>query len=107
MTRRASARQIIDREISACVDFDCALSDYVFGGDPEDLLRAAGPVIGSSIPLDAEHALVVAELTGALATSWTMMTQDAPCGDGSLSWTRTVRGIDARNRPWGVGASRV
>jgi hypothetical protein len=37
---------------------------YLFGGAPENLLRAAGMVIGSTVPFDAEHALVVQELTG-------------------------------------------
>jgi hypothetical protein len=64
MIRRTSARHILDREISACVDFDVALVDCVAGGDPEVLFLAAGLVVGSSIPLDAEHALVIAELTG-------------------------------------------
>jgi hypothetical protein len=64
MIRRASARHLIDREISACVEFDCALVDVATGGDPEELRCAAGLVTGSSIPLDPEHALVVAELTG-------------------------------------------
>jgi hypothetical protein len=64
MTRRPSARHLIDREITACVDFDAALADFVASGDPEELLRTAGMVTGSRIPLDAEHALVVAELTG-------------------------------------------
>jgi len=63
MTRRSSARRI-DRATSGAIDFDAALEAYLEGGDPEDLLRAAGMVIGSTIPLDAEPALVVAELTG-------------------------------------------
>lgn len=63
MTRRA-VRRIIDRETSGAIDFDAALEAYLDGGDPEDLLRAAGMAIGSTIPLDPEHALVLAELTG-------------------------------------------
>jgi hypothetical protein len=63
MTRRA-VRRIIDREISGALDFDAALQAYLDGGDPEDLLRAAGMVIGSTIPLDPEHAEAIAELTG-------------------------------------------
>jgi hypothetical protein len=59
MTRRQ-----IDRETSSAIDFDIALADYVAGGDPEELLRAAGMVIGSTLPLDPEHAEAIAELTG-------------------------------------------
>ena len=45
------------RETQGAIDFDAALEAYLEGGDPEDLLRAAGMVIGSTIPLDAEPAL--------------------------------------------------
>lgn len=62
--RRRAAGRIVDRETSGAIDFDAALEAYLDGGDPEDLLRAAGMVIGSTIPLDREHALVLAELTG-------------------------------------------
>jgi hypothetical protein len=62
--RRRAARRIIDRETAGCIDFDAALEAYLNGGDPEELLRAAGMVIGSIIALDPEHALVLTELTG-------------------------------------------
>lgn len=63
MSRTARARRI-DRAASGCIDFDVALADYIDGGDPEELLRAAGLVLGSAIPLDLEHAEAIAELTG-------------------------------------------
>ena len=37
---------------------------YLQGVDPEELLRAAGLVVGSTIPLDPERAEYIAELTG-------------------------------------------
>ncbi len=56
MTRRTTARQrFIDRETSGAIDFDAALEAYLDGGDPEELLRAASVVLGSTIPLDPEH----------------------------------------------------
>ena len=57
MTRRAS---------SGAIDFDAALEAYIDGGDAEAeaLLRAAGNVLGSSIPLDPAHAEAFAALTG-------------------------------------------
>jgi hypothetical protein len=63
MTRRA-ARRMDDRETAGAIDFDAALGAYLYDGDPEDLLRAAGLVIGSTIPLDPEHAEAIAKLTG-------------------------------------------
>jgi hypothetical protein len=50
--------------LAGAIDFDAALEAYTFGGDAEALLRAAGNVLGSSIPLDPEHAEAIAELTG-------------------------------------------
>jgi hypothetical protein len=41
-----------------------ALEAYLDGGNPVDLLRAAGLVLGSTIPLDGERAFIIAELTG-------------------------------------------
>jgi hypothetical protein len=66
MTRRFASRRTSDREKSGAIDFDAALEAYIDGGDAEaeELLRAAGNVIGSTIPLDPEHAEVIAELTG-------------------------------------------
>jgi hypothetical protein len=49
---------------AGAIDFDAALEAYTFGGDAEALLRAAGNVLGSTIPLDPEHAEAIAELTG-------------------------------------------
>lgn len=55
---------IQDRETSGAIDFDAALEAYAFGGDAEDLMRAAGNVLGSTIPLDPERADAIAALTG-------------------------------------------
>lgn len=41
-----------------------ALEACLEGCDPEGLVRAAGMVIGSSIPSEPEHAAAIAELTG-------------------------------------------
>jgi hypothetical protein len=43
VTRR-TARRIDDREAAGAIDFDAALEAYLYDGDPEDLLRAAGLV---------------------------------------------------------------
>jgi hypothetical protein len=64
MSRRTTARRIDDREAAGAIDFDAALEAYLYDGDPEDLLRAAGLVIGSTIPLEPEHAEAIAKLTG-------------------------------------------
>lgn len=64
MNRRTAPRGIIDREVAGCIDFDCALADYVTGGDPEELLCAAALVLGCRIPLGPQHAEDIAELTG-------------------------------------------
>ena len=63
MTRRTATRRV-DRETSGAIELDAALEAYLNGGDPEDSLRAAGLVIGSTVPLDPELALVIAALTG-------------------------------------------
>ena len=42
MTRRTSARGIIDRETSGAIDFDAALEAYLDGGDPEVSRSHAG-----------------------------------------------------------------
>jgi hypothetical protein len=63
MTRRTATRRV-DRETSGAIELSAALEAYLNGGDPEDLLRAAGLVIGSTVPLDPERALVIAALTG-------------------------------------------
>jgi hypothetical protein len=56
-----------ERETQGAIDFDAALEGYASGyDDPEVLLRAAGLVLGSTIPLDEEHARAIAELTGAI-----------------------------------------
>jgi hypothetical protein len=55
-----------ERETQGAIDFDAALEGYACRYmDIEDLLRAAGLVVGSTIPLDPEHARAIAELTGA------------------------------------------
>jgi len=64
MTRRTPARGIADREVAACIDFDCALQDYLERGEAEGLLCAAALVLGSRIPLGPQHAKAIAELTG-------------------------------------------
>ena len=64
MSRRA-ARRIDDREAAGAIDFDAALEAFRYDGvDPEELLRAAGLVVGSTIPLDPELAEYIANLTG-------------------------------------------
>ncbi len=56
-----------ERETQGAIDFDAALEGYASGyDDPEVLLRAAGLVAGSTIPLDSEHAAAIARLTGAI-----------------------------------------
>jgi hypothetical protein len=55
------------RETQGAIDFDAALEGYACGyDDPEVLLRSAGLVLGSTIPLDPDHARAIAELTGAI-----------------------------------------
>jgi hypothetical protein len=55
MTHRSAC---IDREIIGATDFDAALEAYKDGGDAEaeDLLSAAGNVLGSTITMGAERA---------------------------------------------------
>jgi hypothetical protein len=49
------------------IDFDAALEGYACGYDePEVLLRVAGLVLGSTIPVDPDHPRAIAELTGAI-----------------------------------------
>jgi hypothetical protein len=56
------------RESQGAIDFDAALQGYACGYDePEVLLRSAGLVLGSTIPLDDEHARAIARLTGSIA----------------------------------------
>jgi hypothetical protein len=56
-----------ERETQGASDFDAALEGYACGyDDPEVLLRSAGLVLGSTIPLDDEHARAIARLTGAI-----------------------------------------
>jgi hypothetical protein len=56
----------VDPEVAGCIDFDAALEAYIDGSDAEaeELLRAAGNVLGSTVALDSEHAEAIAELTG-------------------------------------------
>ena len=65
MTRRTSARGIIDRETQRAIDFDRALQDYLERGEAEELLCAAALVLGCRIPLGPQHAEAIADLTGA------------------------------------------
>ena len=56
-----------ERETQGAIDFDAALEGYACGYmGPEDLLRAAGLVMGATIPLDPGHAAAIAELTGSI-----------------------------------------
>jgi len=64
MSRRTAAHRVDEWETQAAINFDAALEAYATSGDPEELLCAAGMVIGSTIPLDQEHAEAIAELTG-------------------------------------------
>jgi hypothetical protein len=55
------------RETQGAIDFDAALEGFACGyAHPEELLRTAGLVIDSTIPLDREHATAIARLTGAI-----------------------------------------
>jgi hypothetical protein len=55
------------RETQGAIDFDAALEGYAgCYMEPEELLRAAGLVRGSTILLDPEHATATARLTGAI-----------------------------------------
>src|SRR5262245_15326737 len=52
-----------ERETQGAIDFDAALEGYACGYmGPEDLLRAAGLVMGATIPLDPWHVAAIAEL---------------------------------------------
>jgi len=64
VTSRTAARGIADREVAGCIDFDCALQDYLERGEAEELLCAAALVLGSRIPLGPQHAKGIADLTG-------------------------------------------
>ncbi len=61
---RSAARRRDDRELDGAINFDAVLEAYLQGGDPEDLLCAAGLVVGSTIALDPKMAEIVADLTG-------------------------------------------
>ncbi len=61
---RSAARRRDDRELDGPINFDAALEAYLDGGDPQDLLRAAARMVGSTIPLDPERAETIANLTG-------------------------------------------
>lgn len=61
---RRRTRQIENRAASVAIDFDAALEAYLDGGDPEELLRAAGMVIGSTGAFAPEHAEAIAALAG-------------------------------------------
>jgi hypothetical protein len=86
-------------EISASVEFDPALSDFVAGGDPEVLFRAACLVIGSNIPLDAEHALVTSEFAGCTSELLDSTTLATP-------WRRWIALMDEDGAPFSSRLSR-
>lgn len=88
----ATARHI-DRETSGAIDFDAALEAYLDGGDPEELLRAAGVVIGSTVPLDPEHAEAIAELTGCACE----LVDYDDAGRAVRRWFATMREPGARH----------
>jgi hypothetical protein len=88
------ACRIIDRETSGAIAFDCALEAYLDGGDPEDLLRAAG-CDRLTIPL-TPNTLVLAELTAAAASWRTTMTLPRGGRWFAVMW-KPARAID-RNR---------
>jgi hypothetical protein len=54
------------REFHNTIVFDAALELYAMGVDPEYLIHAASLVMGSSLPLDPDHAAGIANLTGAI-----------------------------------------
>ena len=61
--KSARARETDVRDTSGAIDFDAALEAYVEGGDPEELLQAAGKVINCNLALAPEHAAQVSALT--------------------------------------------
>ena len=61
---RSAARRRDDRGLDGAINFDAALEAYLQRGDPEDLLCAAGLMVGSTIALNSEIADIVADLTG-------------------------------------------
>ena len=61
---RTTTRRRDDRETSGAINFDAALEAYLDGGDAEELLEAAGLVLGSTIALAPERADAIADLTG-------------------------------------------
>jgi hypothetical protein len=97
MIRRAVR---IDRETQGAIDFDAALETYVAGcEDPEELLRAAGNVLGSTIPLDLRSTPRLSPSSPAAPTCWrTMTTQVVQCDAGSRCWGSRARGIENRSR---------
>jgi len=54
------------------INFDAALEGYVRGNiDAQALARAVDLVIGSTVPLDPEYAMAIAELTNSAVKLWT------------------------------------
>jgi hypothetical protein len=92
VTRRSTARGIIDREVAGCIDFDCALQDYLERGEAEELLCAAALVLGCRIPLGPQHAKAIAELTG---TDCELVDYDA--GRAVRRWFATMAEPGARH----------
>jgi hypothetical protein len=67
MTHRSAARRPVSRRrLDREAAFDAALSAYRHGGNPEGLLRAAGAVIDSKIPIAPEYADRISEMTDQL-----------------------------------------
>ena len=60
---RASPAAGRDFEATSCINFDAALKAYRDGNDPAALLRAAGKVIDSSLPIALEHADTISVVT--------------------------------------------
>jgi hypothetical protein len=63
MTRRFASRRTHDRETPDAIDFDAALEAYRNGGNPDELLQAAGRAIDSNLPIAPELADTISRLT--------------------------------------------
>ena len=84
-----------ERETQGAID-PASLEGYACGyDDPEVLLRAAGLVLGSTIPLDPEHASAIAELAGAIGELGPTTTPGAPCSAGSLPTRKPEKRVES------------
>ena len=87
-----ATHQPSERETQGAIDFDAALEGWASGYmGIEDLLRGAGLVIGSTIPLDPDHAKAIAELTGAIVK---LVTYD-DAGRAVQRWYAAVEELEA------------